>query len=72
MEDDQRLNTLVHEGDALQFSIARSLKITVDWIFVLDCKKPENHCRLDICARLQEASKLHFKFQFWGACPQSP
>ena len=42
MEDDQRLNTLVHEGDALRFSIARSLKITVDWIFVLDCKKPQN------------------------------
>ena len=29
MEDDQRLNTLVHEGDALRFSIARSLKIAV-------------------------------------------
>ena len=31
MEDDQRLNTLVHEGDALRFS-------------VYHCKKPENRC----------------------------
>ena len=31
MEDDQRLNTLVHEGDALRFS-------------VYYCKKPENRC----------------------------
>ena len=29
MEDDQRLNTVVHEGDALRFTIARSLKIAV-------------------------------------------
>ena len=28
MEDDQRLDTLVYEGDALRFS-ARSLKITI-------------------------------------------
>ena len=33
MEDDQRLNTLVHEGDALRFS-------------VYHCKKPENRCSL--------------------------
>ena len=31
MEDDQRPNTLVHEGDALRFS-------------VYHCKKPENRC----------------------------
>ena len=35
MEDDQRLNTLVHEGDALRFS-------------VYYCKKPENRC-IDLC-----------------------
>ena len=33
MEDDQRLNTLVHEGDALRFS-------------VYHCKKPENRCNV--------------------------
>ena len=33
MEDDQRLNTLVHEGDALRFS-------------VYHCKKPENRCSM--------------------------
>ena len=33
MEDDQRLNTLVHEGDALRFS-------------VYHCKKPENRCKI--------------------------
>ena len=31
MEDDQRLNTLVHEGDALRFLVDH-------------CKKPENRC----------------------------
>ena len=39
MEDDQRLNTLVHEDDALRFSVDH-------------CKKPENRCivYVDTCA----------------------
>ena len=45
VEDDQRLNTLVHEGDALRFSVDH-------------CKKPENCCTvmcvcMCACGRLQ-------------------
>ena len=39
MEDDQRLNTLVHEGDALRFS-------------VYYCKKPENRCTACPCCNV--------------------
>ena len=44
MEDDQRLNTLVHEGDALRFS-------------VYHCKKPENRCKCWMCAKAPTSSK---------------
>ena len=36
MEDDQRLNTLVHEGDTLHFSIARR-QFQHQWLSVLMC-----------------------------------
>ena len=37
MEDDQRLNTLVHEGDTLHFSIARRQFQPSDSVFSCAC-----------------------------------
>ena len=46
MEDDQRLNTLVHEGDALRFS-------------VYHCKKPENRCNSKVtCYNTEEVYQV--------------